>query len=313
MAIHYRLCRFAYSRFFFPMFQTFPGHRTFHPVGFFLFFLFLGTTVSSSAQSYDAFLEPNRIVDISSPIRGRISRIHVREGDRVVAGQLLAELDTQVLQAQLASAEEAASFHGRIDSARAMVTMRKNRYAMLQELEKTGNARPQEMIRARTDLTVAKAELLSAKDDQKLKKLEADIIRARIEEKKLRSPVDGIVVKIYKEQAEHIGGVDQEGFITVVQPNPLKTLFHLPPRIATNMHVGDDVVVEINSILITALVDFISPVINAQSGTVEVRIVIDNSENHLLSGRRCILKDAVLGREMNQNMEIKNTDVQPAG
>jgi len=312
MEIHYRLHRFVCSRLLPSMSRIFPGHGSFLPVGICLFFLLVVATVPSLAQSYDAFLEPNRIVDISSPIRGRISMIHVREGDKVVAGQLLAELDTQVLQAQLASAMEAASFHGRVDSARAMVTMRKNRYTMLQKLEKSGNARPQELTRARTDLTVARAELLSAKDGRKLKKLEADIIRARIEENKLRSPVDGIVVKIYKEQAELIGGVDQKGFITVVQPDPLKALFHLPPNVTKNLSVGDEIFTEIDSISVNAVVDFISPVINAQSGTVEVRMVIDNRENQFLSGKRCIFKDTVLSGDINQKMENKSTENLPA-
>ncbi len=312
MEIHYRLHRFVCSRILSSMFRIFPEHGNFLSVGFLLFFLLVVSTVSSSAQSYDAFLEPNRIVDISSPIRGRISMIHVREGDKVVAGQLLAELDTQVLQAQLASAMEAASFHGRVDSAQAMVTMRKNRYAMLQELEKSGNARPQELTRARTDLTVARAELQSAKDDRKLKKLEAGIIRARIEENKLRSPVDGIVVKIYKEQAELIGGVDQKGFITVVQPDPLKALFHLPPNVAKKLSVSDEVTIEIGLIAVTAEVGFISPVINAQSGTVEVRMIVNNNENKLISGKRCIFDDTVLGRNFDQKMEVKSKKNLPA-
>lgn len=313
MEIHYLLCRFVKSKILLSMFRLFPGHGGFLPIRFFLFFLFFVTAASSSAQNYDAFLEPNRIVDISSPIRGRISMIHVREGDNVAAGQLLAELDTQVLQAQLAFAEEAASFHGHIDSARAMVTLRKNRYAMLKELEKSGNARPQEMTRARTDLTMARAELLGAKDDQKLKKFEADIIRAQIEEKKLRSPVDGIVIKIQKEQSELIGGVDQKGFITVVQPNPLKALFHLPPGLTRNINTGDEVIVTIDSISVPAVVDYISPVIDAQSGTVELRVILENKENELLSGKRCILDDSVLSGGNDQNLEIKSADLQPAG
>ena len=192
---------FVNSKLLSAMFRIIPKHGSFFPVSVcILFFLILSTT-PCLAQRYDAFLEPNRIVDISSPFRGRISVIHIREGDSVKAGQLLAELDTLVLKAQLASAGEAVLFHGRVDSAKAMVSMRKDRYRMLKELEKSGNARPQEMIRGRTDLIISKAELLSAKEDQKLKKLEVDIIRARIEENKLRTPVDGVVTKIYKAEA----------------------------------------------------------------------------------------------------------------
>lgn len=246
-------------------------------------------TVPALAQSYDAFLEPNQIVDISSPFRDRIALIHVQEGDTVIAGQLLAELDSTVLKAKRASASGAASFHGRIDSAKALVAMQENRYAMLQDLEKSGNARPQEMIKAKTDLVMAQAQLQSARDDQKLKELERDIILAQIEERKLRSPVDGVVVKIHKQQAELIGGNDGQGFMTIVQLDPLQALFHVSPEVAETLRTGKAIPLDIGGTSFNGEIDFISPIINAQSGTVEVRIRIANSKDRLTSGTRCTL------------------------
>jgi len=285
------------------MFRSFPKHGVPFLVTACLLYLFFLSVIPCLAQTYDAFLEPSRIVDISSPYRGRIGAIHIREGDQVKTGQLLAELDTRVLKAQLASAGEAALFHGRLDSAKAMVSMREDRYAMLKELEKSGNARPQEMVRGRTDLIIARAELLGAREEQKLKKLEADIIRARIEENKLRSPVDGVVTKIYKEEAELIGGTEQQGFVTIVQLDPLQALFHLPPDIAANLTVGTVIIIEVDANPISAEVDFISPIINAQSGTIEVRLTIENNEHLLAGGRRCIFKDTVADEQILQNTE----------
>jgi RND family efflux transporter MFP subunit len=252
-------------------------------------FLILLSAAYCWAETYDTFLEPNQIVDISSPFRGRISAIHVRNGDQVAVGQLLAELDTHVLEANLASAEVAASFRGRIDAARALATMRKDRYAMLQELEKSGNARPEEMKRAKTDLAMAQAQLQSTQDDKKLRKLEADIIRAQIDEKKLRSPIDGIVVKIHKQQAELIGGNDQQAFMTIVQLDPLKAIFHLPQDVLGDMQVGEQISIDAGNKTVIGKIDFISPVINAQSGTIEVSIIIPNSNKSLTSGSRCTL------------------------
>jgi len=246
--------------------------------------------IACFAEEYDTFLEPNQIVDISSPFRGRINAIHVHKGDRVKAGQLLAELDTQVLEANLASANIAASFHGRIDSAKALVAMRQNRYIMLQELERSGNARPQEMKKAETDLAMAEAQLKSALDDRTLKRHETDIISAQIEEKKLRSPIEGVVTKIHKQAAELIGGNDQQGFITIVQLDPLKAIFHLPPEVANHMNAGNEITITAGDLSVPGSIDFISPVINAQSGTIEVSITIPNSDNNLTSGSRCTIQ-----------------------
>ena len=156
---------------------------------------------------------------------------------------------------------------------------------MLQELEKSGNARPQELMKAHTDLVMARAQLQSALDDRTLKKLESGIIRAQIEERKLHSPVDGVVVKISKQQAELIGGSDGEAFMTVVQLDPLLAIFHVP-----RMKGGNDLKKKPFPQCggpVTGEIDFISPVINAQSGTVEVRVTIANPDNNLISGSRC--------------------------
>ena len=286
-----RLFSFASNRSPWAMFRFHSEHGLSCRINCFLLsqFLILLSAAYCWAETYDTFLEPNQIVDISSPFRGRISSIDVRNGDQVTAGQLLAQLDTHVLEANLASAEVAASFRGRIDAARALATMRKNRYIMLQELEKSGNARPEEMKRADTDLAMAQAQLQSALDDNRLKKLEADIIRAQIDEKKLRSPIDGIVVKIHKQQAELIGGNDQQGFMTIVQLDPLKAVFHLPQDVTAEMHPGEQINIAASNRSVTGKIDFISPVINAQSGTIEVSIIIPNSDHSLTSGSRCTL------------------------
>ncbi len=265
-----------------------PGAARFS-AGFYLLIAvsFLFRAEQGFCQTFDTFLEPSQIVDISSPFRNRITDIHVGIGDRVKAGQLLAELDSQVLRATLDSAETAASFQGRIDSAKALVSMQQDRYKMLQELEKSGNARPQELVKAHTDLVMARAQLQSALDDRTLKKHEAGIIRAQIEERKLRSPVDGVVVKISRQQAELIGGGDGEEFMTVVQLDPLLAVFHVPPDISRNLQEGAGIPLESGGARVTGEIDFISPVINAQSGTVEVRVTITNPDNKLISGSRC--------------------------
>ncbi len=255
--------------------------------GFFLLFVFLPLQAVAGEvgqQGNDAFLEPDRVVNIASPFRDRISIIHVREGDRVEKGELLVELDSRVLKTKLALAKEVASFHGLIDSAKARVSMQKNRFIMLQRLAETGNARPQEMIKAKTDLSMAEARLRSAREERRMKKLEVEIIRAMIEEKKLRSPVDGIVVKVYKQEAELAGGGDQQNLVSIARLHPLKARFHLVPRQVKQLTKGSPVVVTVDSIEITGKVDSISPIVNPQSGTMEVTVTVPNAENRMFSG-----------------------------
>ena len=63
----------------------------------------------SEKLSFTGTLEAWRKQSITPDIGGKVARIHVREGDRVGAGQLLAEMDTETLRLQLQQAEAGAA------------------------------------------------------------------------------------------------------------------------------------------------------------------------------------------------------------
>ena len=241
------------------------------------------------SATFETFLEPAQVVDISPPYRDRIETILVHENDQVHKGQVLAVLESRVLKSRLAQAELAAAMHGEIDAANALVRMRNNRVAMLNKLKKSGNARPQELETARTELRMAKADLQSARERQKLKESEASVIAAQIAEKQLTSPIDGVVVAVYKQEAELAGGGDNQPLLTLAQLDPLHAVFHLPPRAARALAGKKQVPLTIAGQENTGMIDFISPVIDAQSGTVTVRLIIANPDQHLHSGERCTL------------------------
>ncbi len=62
-----------------------------------------GPTGMESALVASGTIEA-RVISVSSPVAGRIAALHVTEGGRVSAGDLIAELDTALLDAELAQA-----------------------------------------------------------------------------------------------------------------------------------------------------------------------------------------------------------------
>jgi RND family efflux transporter MFP subunit len=262
---------------------------------FFTLFFLAAQPVFS--QSVDTFLEPCQVIDITTPFHDRLTALHVKEGDAIQAGQLLAELDTRLLNAQLNKAQATISFHADIDAARATVRQAKNRLQMLQKLQKTGNVHPQELLSATTQLTLAKAELLRVREQKQLRELEVETILARIEEKKLTSPIDGVVIKINRQPAEMTGGPDQLPLLSLVQLDPLTATFHLDPATASQLRTEKAVTLNNNGLPLSGSVEFVSPVIDAQSGTVTVRISIPNPNHTITSGSRCTL---VLDRQQEK-------------
>ncbi|MEY4237650.1 MAG: hypothetical protein RL339_251, partial [Pseudomonadota bacterium] len=86
-----------------------------------------------------------REVQLGFRVGGRISKLHVDEGDRVTPGQLLAELDTRPLDDRLAGAA------ARLDAASATAARDAN------------GSRPQEVGEARAAVAAAEARLLEAR------------------------------------------------------------------------------------------------------------------------------------------------------
>ena len=239
-------------------------------------------------ESFEAFLQPNKVVDMASSYRDRLAVLHVKEGEHVQGGQLLAEFDSRVLQSRIELAKMAAGFHGSIDSAKALVKLRKSKLSALERLHKSGNAKPQELDAVRTNLVMAKAQLLDVEEDRKFKEAELNVIYSQLEEKKIYSPLDGVVLKIYKQEAELVGGNDQESILTLVQLDPLLAVFHVTSTAISSIQVGETGMLSVEGKPVQAEVDFISPVIEAQSGTVTIRFRLPNPDNVFVSGSRVI-------------------------
>ncbi len=241
------------------------------------------------AADFETFLEPSLVIDLSMPYRDKLDTILVKNGDSVHTGQVLAEIGAGVLKAQLERARKSAALHSDIDAAEALVTMRSNRLAMLKKLEQSGNTRPQEIIAAKTDLAMAQAQLLGAGETQELRALDIKVIEAQLKEKILTSPIDGIVRKVYKQEGELIGGLENEPLMTLIRLDPLLAVFYLPPKAGMSLKKGEKVDLLSGDQRIQAEVSHVSPVIDPQSGTVEIRLEIANPENHLIAGNRCRL------------------------
>ena len=255
---------------------------------YFGFLLLLGLSpMPVFAEEVQGFLEPWSKVDAAAAEPGIITAIHVKEGDRVEAGQLLVEQDVRVLEASLAIAKARAESKGAYESARSILRMREKRFAKLQALKKSGHARDEELETSRSELAIARANLLTAREEQLIHQLEVERINAQIERRRLRSPFEGVVTRILKEEAEVSGGTNDQ-IITLAQLDPLKLVLHVSAPLALKMKVKDEVPLRVagSGEKLTGVVDTVSPVIDADSGTVRVTISLDNKKNLVRSGMR---------------------------
>ena len=226
-------------------------------------FLFLLHTARADDPSILGYTEPIKSINMSSAEQGVIAEVLVEEGARVKKTQVVARLDTATLLAEL-------------DIAKAEAKLQTTRLKKLEELSSANRSTPEELDRARTDLVIKEAQTRK--------------IEAQIEERTLRSPIDGVVTEIKRDPSEAVSAANPH-VMTVVQVDKLIVNLFLPPARATCFKVGAATTLQLLDEKTTApaTVEFVSPVTDFASGTVRVKFVIENGDGTHRSGGRCTL------------------------
>jgi len=242
------------------------------------------------AAEFDGFTEPFREIDIASPEPGIIVQINVQEGDKVQAGQMLFTLDNDVHAALLAIAEQNKQASGRLEALLAELTLRQDRFKKFQKLLKAGHARQEEIDKARMELKIAAAQVKAAREDLLIKELEYRKIKVQLDRRTIISPINGVVTTLHKDVGEFVAPNAPE-IMTVVQLDPLLATFSISGPAAATLKLGQTLKVQfpISKRKIDGQVSFISPVTDAESGMVRVKIRIANPDGKSRSGERCLI------------------------
>jgi RND family efflux transporter MFP subunit len=212
------------------------------------------------------YTEPYRIITVSAAESGVIAELPVKEGDAVKTGQILARLNNDVFAAEL-------------QIARAEALLAVTRHDRISELARSGKATSEESEKARTEMEIKDANVRR--------------ISAQIENRTMRSPVDGVVTEIKRDPSEAVSPT-QPHVLTVVQIDRLAVNLFLPPERARSLQSGASATLDLLDPpeKVPAIIEFVSPVTDPASGTVRVKFVIENADAKHRAGSRCTLPDA---------------------
>ena len=134
--------------------------------------------------SFSANLEAVWSSDISAKADGRIDQLLVEEGDKVTVGMVLARLDTNELAAQVMQAE------GQLLQAKATLEQNELNFRRMETLSKQDAVSLQTLDSARTQRDLAQGGVNAALGNLML-------LKARLENANIISPLTGVVVKRY--------------------------------------------------------------------------------------------------------------------
>lgn len=261
-------------------------------------------------QEYDgqirrSFTEPIKKSVVSCTETGVVDKILTEEGDYVRGDQLLGELDNQILKQSLRMAQARVNSTARAEAARLRMRMMEQRKNTLESLVREGHANPFEVEQTKSEYETTVADFRALEEEQTLNEIEVDRIQAQINQRQIRSPLDGFVIRIHRQRGELIANASPE-FVTLVKIDQLKIRFYLDARWLEKLKAGAevDVLVGVEKQKKRAKVKFVSPIIDPDSGTGRVDVVIENSDHRIRSGTVCFWPN----QKIQSSMEAKRDE-----
>lgn len=246
---------------------------------------------SVTAESpVEAFTEPYREVAVAASEMGILTEMRVREGDTVRQGDIIALMDVEVLRASQEVARRSMTAEGALNSARADLEMKLSERAKLHELRSRNHASQQEVDRIDTEIRIAEARLQSVREELEIKQLEFLRIEAQLNQRTVRSPMNGIVTDVTREAGEYVSPSDPT-VARVVQLDPLLIVFSVPLSQRNQISREQTVTLKVGSdaVRVPGFVEYVSPTSDSSNSSVRVKVRLPNPDGRFHSGERTVL------------------------
>ncbi|EAZ88688.1 efflux RND transporter periplasmic adaptor subunit [Crocosphaera chwakensis] len=292
------------------------------------------------AIEYIGTTQPVQTVALRSQVEGQLLRLTVDVGDRVTQGQLLAQLDDSLLQAQVGKAEaelatlnsEVISAQGEVKSAisavasaKVQLEQAKNDVDRLQELYEEGAIALREVELARTAYLTAQQTLSSARSEVSVRQSAVEAAKGRViaqqsliqqeQERlsytRLNSPITGYVLQ----RVIETGNLVQPGseILRLGDFSQVKVVVPVSELDLANIRSGQSVRVRLDAFprdSFVGRVSNISPAADPTSRQVPIEVILANPEQKISSG---LLARVSFGQTGSQPVIIPETALQTSG
>lgn len=254
----------------------------------------------ASARRYGGVIEPRERLDLAFKVAGRVVTLAsaasatdgadhagpLREGDVVQRGQVLAELDEADSEAQGRAADAAiAGAAAQMRASEQAVQQTERELARARQLQGTGALPQADLDRAETAARTARANLDAARAQRQGKSEQALSVRLARSERRLVSPIDGVVARRLVEVGSTVGpGVPA---FTLVATDTVRAVFSVADVHIARVQIGAAVDVRVDAAggaTVRGEVSTIHPVADPQARAFAVEVALPNANGALRPG-----------------------------
>ncbi len=247
-----------------------------------------GTTVLNAS----GYVTARRQATVSSKTAGQIIEIAIEEGMEVIAGQVLARLDSSNLERsfELAEAQTAVARKAvlEVEAQLAEARLRQERTRRLVEERVAGQA---DLDRVNGEVATLEARFERQQEDIRVSERRADVIGQQIEDMVIRAPFDGVITAKNAQPGEMMSpiaggaGFTRTGIGTIVDMTSLEIEVDVNEAYINRVSPGQPVDAVLDSYddwTIPARVIAIIPTADRDRATVRVRIGFDELDPRIL-------------------------------
>lgn len=234
-------------------------------------------------------LKPIQTIELSGQIPGVVRTAFVRPGQRVELGEPILELDTDIAAVELEIARERAELTAPLETAKVRASAMKTRLSRVQKAYSRKAISALEFEQARMEYQLALAEVAQQEQQLGLQRSLAKRAELTFEKSTILSPARGVIGEDLARPGEQVGTTGTVGTLFVV--DQLRAEAFVPLQILPQIREVSDMQLRIDgndNNLVTAELDYISPIANLASNTISVYFIVDDP--NVLSGSRCELK-----------------------
>jgi len=239
-------------------------------------------------QQPEGVLEPWKTSNVACAESGLLETVFVKPGDRVKSGEVLAHLDMALADVQLAIAQAQSESQGKMEQVQAEAELAEKKARSIQQAREKKHSTQSELDRAIAELKIVEGRLQAEKDESQVLSLQAERMEKLLEQRKVTTPIDGIVVKLLKSPGEFVSPNSPE-VVRVVDISKLRASFFLQLHEIASIKVGSKIKVDVaGGGHKAAVVEHMAPFPDGGSGLIEVQVLLDNPEMKIF-GSRCTL------------------------
>jgi len=258
-------------------------------------------------QKFDCIISPSKVIDLGSSLPGVLRAISIDKSDAIKAGDIVAQLDSGVEEIALKLARARANMDGEINLQQISAAYDDRRARHFQKLHGRSALSAWDLDQSKTEARLAEVRLQQAKDTKDLAVIEHEYANKVLSRRTIYSPISGVVVERYIDVGEY---VDEQPIARIVQLSPLFVDVLVPVSLITELHQG--MLADVRSDLVkgqwTAKVDRVDKVAEPASGTIGVRLLLDNDDYAIPAGIRCSMVFRPTNQLASNGLAINNDE-----